>query len=895
MCALSQVTNAHIASYSAPLLDKYDCHLNVAVCASIEAVKYLYKYLHKGPDRAMVSAEHAEDEIAAFQDMRYIGAAEAGWRIMGFDLYEMKPAVVVLDLHQDGEQPVFWRDDQPGGPSNVPPTSTLLDFLSFCISPVQSRWLTDNWEGLRYIDFPKHFTYKAKEGWQPSRQPNRRFKSIGRMPVVPVNSRSEETFYLRILLNHLKVRDIQAIMARGAAREELTPMVSILRDGHPTFKAAAVALGLAMGDREWELAMEEANSCSTAPEMRGTFVSILVYCVPQDPVALFNAYAAPMSDDYLRDPALLRLAHTAGLDAADLARARALWEIRLELDMYNAEGALEQLPDVTTMEKEILGELQQELNAPATIRNELMYDAAQCMAKHRDDYAKIQRQPSQRACVDTIISAIDRKEARAFFINAYAGNGKTFVLQNVLDYVRGKGDIAVATAATGIAALLLDGCTTFHSRFNAPLNMTSEGTFNLTMQSAEAKLLAHKRTRVVLWDEAVMANKFLLSGLDRVLRLVREEPDLPFGGLVVLIGGDFWYATAPNWHPTPSACMPYVHTHIHTYIVHLCGCRVGSQTLPIQQHASRAQIVSLCLHRWPAWQGNVEVLTLQENMRCIRLLEGCTSNTQRDRVLRWSRWLRRLSDGDLLDEPQRNRQEGGQIHLWADQCHRMNAADDVEQMLSDVYDCPLNEMLSQPAKFWAERAVVAPKHIAVNHFNARMLERLPGHLVDCNGFDVLAPQHAGQIPVEMLAKIQPPGMPPKTLQLKKGAIVMLLRNMLRSFGLANGTRLQVIDIKPHTLHCIVLTGRHVDRQIHLPRIRLLPPDNKLPFEWWRIQFPVKLSYAMTINKCVPPTMHKCFLPLTLAFIMARQRLPQLPTHCLFLPIGPKGKRCDVLL
>ena len=33
---------------------KYKCHINVEDCASIMSIKYIYKYLHKGHDRAFV-------------------------------------------------------------------------------------------------------------------------------------------------------------------------------------------------------------------------------------------------------------------------------------------------------------------------------------------------------------------------------------------------------------------------------------------------------------------------------------------------------------------------------------------------------------------------------------------------------------------------------------------------------------------------------------------------------------------------------------------------------------------------------------------------------------------------------------------------------------------------
>ncbi len=41
-----------IVPYNPVLLEMFRCHINVEVCTSIKAVKYLYKYTYKGPDRA---------------------------------------------------------------------------------------------------------------------------------------------------------------------------------------------------------------------------------------------------------------------------------------------------------------------------------------------------------------------------------------------------------------------------------------------------------------------------------------------------------------------------------------------------------------------------------------------------------------------------------------------------------------------------------------------------------------------------------------------------------------------------------------------------------------------------------------------------------------------------
>ena len=43
-------------------------------------------------------------------------------------------------------------------------------------------------------------------------------------------------------------------------------------------------------------------------------------------------------------------------------------------------------------------------------------------------------------------------------------------------------------------------------------------------------------------------------------------------------------------------------------------------------------------------------------------------------------------------------------------------------------------------------------------------------------------------------------------------------------------------------------GRYVGHDIIIPRIPLIPSNSTLPFEFRRLQFPVALCFAMTINK-----------------------------------------------
>ena len=91
-------------------------------------------------------------------------------------------------------------------------------------------------------------------------------------------------------------------------------------------------------------------------------------------------------------------------------------------------------------------------------------------------------------------------------------------------------------------------------------------------------------------------------------------------------------------------------------------------------------------------------------------------------------------------------------------------------------------------------------------------------------------------------------MPPHKLKLKIGCTVMLLRNICSKRGLCNGVRLKVVSMLTSVLHCQVLTGTHSGQDVLIPRLKLAPSDTNLPFILQRIQYPLRLCYAMTINK-----------------------------------------------
>ena len=72
-----KLDNKWVVPYNLYLLTRYNCHINVEICAGFKRVKYLYKYIYKGYDRISVCMSHEDepiDEVQQFQDARWVSA-----------------------------------------------------------------------------------------------------------------------------------------------------------------------------------------------------------------------------------------------------------------------------------------------------------------------------------------------------------------------------------------------------------------------------------------------------------------------------------------------------------------------------------------------------------------------------------------------------------------------------------------------------------------------------------------------------------------------------------------------------------------------------------------------------------------------------------------------------
>ena len=104
--------NRDVVPYNPYLTAKYNCHINVEICAAVEAVKYIHKYIYKGHDRTTLEvSDQQRDEIKEYLDAQYISAAESCWHIFEFSMHSESPSVYRLPVHLENQQLIYYNAD----------------------------------------------------------------------------------------------------------------------------------------------------------------------------------------------------------------------------------------------------------------------------------------------------------------------------------------------------------------------------------------------------------------------------------------------------------------------------------------------------------------------------------------------------------------------------------------------------------------------------------------------------------------------------------------------------------------------------------------------------------------------------------------------------------------
>jgi hypothetical protein len=189
-----------------------------------------------------------------------------------------------------------------------------------------------------------------------------------------------------------------------------------------------------------------------------------------------------------------------------------------------------------------------------------------------------------------------------------------------------------------------------------------------------------------------------------------------------------------------------------------------------------------------------------------------------------------------------------EIRLPCDICvPHIGEDSDLDTLIDGIFP-NLNANMSSK-DYITSRAILSTRNECVDMINTKMIGRFHRNEMVYHSFDYAVDDPHNYYPEEFLNTLTPNGLPPHVLKLKIGCPVILLRNIDPANGLCNGTRLIIRGFQKNTIDTEIVLRQHARKQVFLPRVPLSPSDDEIfPFQFKQKQFPIRLSFAMTVNK-----------------------------------------------
>lgn len=339
-----------------------------------------------------------------------------------------------------------------------------------------------------------------------------------------------------------------------------------------------------------------------------------------------------------------------------------------------------------------------------------------------------------------------------------------------------------------------------------------------------------KEVKLVIVDEISMCPTHALNVMDQVLRRIRgavEFDDPAFGGMTMSLGGDFrQLPPVPGENETVKNVSPIFSGYVE-----------NAEKLPLTKNM-RTDVSELALSHTlkDVGEGRQQQHPELPPNSFMVPKEWVIESGDLNDLLKWvfeGQYSERGATCAVLTHTNLNCRKIN---------HQVSCATPLRVLTTDLtlFQQILDHMPGDGIVLYSEDSVVD--------------DDPENPLMDVEG---AAAQNKTLITPEELHAETPTGMPYHEVYLKVGAIVMLVRNLDVSSGLVNGLRLRVIDYSRQLVRAEAISGgtNIKGRVIDIARIDF-EGDLEATIRMRRTQFPLRLAFAITINKSQGLTLEK---------------------------------------
>ncbi|XP_074341981.1 uncharacterized protein LOC141679380 [Apium graveolens] len=244
--------------------------------------------------------------------------------------------------------------------------------------------------------------------------------------------------------------------------------------------------------------------------------------------------------------------------------------------------------------------------------NNLVLEEANCdVLQMKAEYEKLLQSCNQEQMQvhNPVLQSSNSGDGGLFFVYGSGGCGKTYLWRTLIAKLRSEGEIVLPVAISGIAATLMPGGRTAHSRFKIPIILDEFSVCGIGHDSDINQLI--KQTKLIIWGEAPMQHRHAFECLDRSLKDIMKAVhpsrlELPFGGITVVLGGDF------------------------------------RQILPVIPLGERDDVVSAVITRSRLW----DICNFFQLKQNIRLHKG-NSNIELEQLKLFGKWVLDIGEGKV--------------------------------------------------------------------------------------------------------------------------------------------------------------------------------------------------------------------------------------------------------